>query len=107
MAASQRELVHSEDAEGWKNVLHEVLVLVITEHEHEVGLEVVNSLTGGGVALQQLGAMLSRGGEAFVRAPLSAQRRGPVAGILPLGGSLFAVQIVAEVHVGHGLVGEP
>ena len=104
-AAGTYQLVQPEDAERRKQVLLEVLVLVVPPDEYEVRSELVYRSTGRTEAIQECRAMPVRRGCSLIVRPLLAHRGWPVCPVLPAVGCSRVCEIPPEVHVGHGLIG--
>src|SRR5205823_4212163 len=69
----QVEFVHGEYAEGRQQVLLEILVLIVTEDDHDIGLEFVQRRTRRVEALEHGRPVPSSGFKTVVVAPFFAQ----------------------------------
>ncbi|MGE3281413.1 MAG: hypothetical protein AB7O13_10435 [Alphaproteobacteria bacterium] len=96
------DLVAGEDAERRHPVLAEILVLVVTPDQHEIGIECVQRLARLAKAVDQPAPVLLCGGERV--GPFLAHRLGPAHRVLQRLGDLLAVQRAVQ-QARHLLVG--
>jgi hypothetical protein len=85
----KRQLLIRQHAERRDDVFFKILVLVITPHQDEVGLEGVDLLTDFPKGVEDAGAMRFMGCNTFVIAPFQAHRLWPVGGVFHMGGNTW------------------
>ena len=85
------EVVVGQHAEGWDDVLTEVLVLIVAPDDHEVGVEGVQLLADAAETGDQPSAVFQGRFVAFVLAVLDAHGFGPTAGVFHLLGHVLVV----------------
>src|SRR5256886_12003263 len=94
--------VEGEDAEGRDAVLTEILVLIVTPDQHDIGVERVQCLAAFAEPGDKPLPVLGRGGDRV--GPFLPHRLGPARRVLQLLGDLLALQRAVE-KPGHLPVG--
>src|SRR5882724_450288 len=78
----ESELIIGQDTEGGNNILFEILVLIISPHDDEIGLKGVDLLPDGAEGAEHSRPVRLVGSNPFIIAEFQPHRLWPVGGIL-------------------------